>query len=371
MLAPWLSNRGKVEPSDPPDRCSAGSWSPDGEASLHWSHRGQDRSLAARRHRVLAGNVRHCTCTRVGNDDSQQPEPSRVRLDDADPAVGVARREGLHAARDEDAARKRLDRHSRPRRHHGRRLHAQAPVPGRGRARLGQDDAGAAVPDGGRASRRAGALRHALGDRRGAAARSPSPTAGSSTASTIRELTPPEDALEPDEQNTMFHPSEVELASTTKLILDDVERLKPTRVVFDSLSELRLLAGSRAALPPADPRAEAVLRDPGLHGRPARRPDGDRPRPADAEHRARRRPARAAAIPSTAPSVAGCASSSTAACSFAAATTTTSSARAASRSSRAWSPPSTAGDDAARSSRAASPSSTPCWAAASRRARAR
>jgi circadian clock protein KaiC len=60
----------------------------------------------------------------------------------------------------------------------------------------------------------------------------------------IRELTPPEAALEPDEQNTMFHPSEVELASTTKLILDDVERLKPTRVVFDSLSELRLLAGS-------------------------------------------------------------------------------------------------------------------------------
>ncbi len=61
---------------------------------------------------------------------------------------------------------------------------------------------------------------------------------------TIRELAPPEEALDPDEQNTMFHPSEVELASTTKLILGDVERLKPTRVVFDSLSELRLLAGT-------------------------------------------------------------------------------------------------------------------------------
>jgi circadian clock protein KaiC len=60
----------------------------------------------------------------------------------------------------------------------------------------------------------------------------------------IHELTPPETALEPDQQNTMFHPSEIELASTTKLILDDVERLRPTRVVFDSLSELRLLAGS-------------------------------------------------------------------------------------------------------------------------------
>lgn len=60
----------------------------------------------------------------------------------------------------------------------------------------------------------------------------------------IRELTPPEAALDPEEQNTLFHPSEVELASTTKLILADVERLKPTRLVFDSLSELRLLAGS-------------------------------------------------------------------------------------------------------------------------------
>jgi circadian clock protein KaiC len=60
----------------------------------------------------------------------------------------------------------------------------------------------------------------------------------------IRELTPQEEALDPDEQNTMFHPSEVELASTTKLILADVDRLKPTCVVFDSLSELRLLAGT-------------------------------------------------------------------------------------------------------------------------------
>ena len=61
---------------------------------------------------------------------------------------------------------------------------------------------------------------------------------------TIRELLPQPDALEPDQQYTMYHPSEVELAATTKLILEDVERLKPTRVVFDSLSELRLVAGN-------------------------------------------------------------------------------------------------------------------------------
>ena len=61
---------------------------------------------------------------------------------------------------------------------------------------------------------------------------------------TIRELSPSETELEPEEQNTMFHPSEIELAATTKRVLDDVDRLKPTRVVFDSLSELRLLAGN-------------------------------------------------------------------------------------------------------------------------------
>lgn len=60
----------------------------------------------------------------------------------------------------------------------------------------------------------------------------------------IRELTANESALEPDDQNTMFHPSEVELAHAIKPILADVDRLKPTRVVFDSLSELRLLAGT-------------------------------------------------------------------------------------------------------------------------------
>ncbi len=59
----------------------------------------------------------------------------------------------------------------------------------------------------------------------------------------IRQLVPTEDSLRADEQYTMFHPSEVELGETTRAVLADVERLKPTRVVFDSLSELRLLAG--------------------------------------------------------------------------------------------------------------------------------
>lgn len=52
------------------------------------------------------------------------------------------------------------------------------------------------------------------------------------------------DALSPDAQNTLFHPSEVELGETTAKILAETDRVKPGRVVFDSLSEVRLLAGA-------------------------------------------------------------------------------------------------------------------------------
>jgi len=61
---------------------------------------------------------------------------------------------------------------------------------------------------------------------------------------TIQELVPAEESLKPAQQYTMFHPSEVELSETTNRILEDVERIKPARIVLDSLSELRLLAGS-------------------------------------------------------------------------------------------------------------------------------
>ena len=61
---------------------------------------------------------------------------------------------------------------------------------------------------------------------------------------TIRELVPGEESLQPDDQYTVFHPSEIELSETTKRILADVERVKPKRLVLDSLSEMRLLAGN-------------------------------------------------------------------------------------------------------------------------------
>src|SRR5204863_8468917 len=58
------------------------------------------------------------------------------------------------------------------------------------------------------------------------------------------EIAPSERTLAPEEQYTVFQPDQVELSETTKAILAEVERRKPTRVVLDSLSELRLLAGS-------------------------------------------------------------------------------------------------------------------------------
>jgi circadian clock protein KaiC len=58
----------------------------------------------------------------------------------------------------------------------------------------------------------------------------------------IFEMVPPEDDLNPDAQYTVFHPSEVELADTITAILEQVDATKPQRVVFDSLSELRMLA---------------------------------------------------------------------------------------------------------------------------------
>lgn len=60
----------------------------------------------------------------------------------------------------------------------------------------------------------------------------------------IVELVAEEADLDGDSQITMFHASEVELNETTKKVLSAVQAANPTRVVFDSLSELRLLAQS-------------------------------------------------------------------------------------------------------------------------------
>jgi circadian clock protein KaiC len=58
----------------------------------------------------------------------------------------------------------------------------------------------------------------------------------------LREVSTRE--LAPEENNTLFHPAEVELGETTKCLFQEVERVSPARVVIDSLSEFRLLSQS-------------------------------------------------------------------------------------------------------------------------------
>lgn len=58
----------------------------------------------------------------------------------------------------------------------------------------------------------------------------------------LYDLSAAEAALRPERQTTLLHPWEVELGETVKLITDEAERTGAARVVFDSLSEMRLLA---------------------------------------------------------------------------------------------------------------------------------
>jgi circadian clock protein KaiC len=60
----------------------------------------------------------------------------------------------------------------------------------------------------------------------------------------IVELIANDEDLELEAQVTLFNPSEVELNETTAKILRAMEEFNPDRVVFDSLSELRLLSQS-------------------------------------------------------------------------------------------------------------------------------
>ena len=60
----------------------------------------------------------------------------------------------------------------------------------------------------------------------------------------VHEVIPDESMLDSSEQYTVFHPSEIELGETNTQILAMIEKLNPSRVVIDSLSELQLLSGS-------------------------------------------------------------------------------------------------------------------------------
>ena len=51
-----------------------------------------------------------------------------------------------------------------------------------------------------------------------------------------------EEGLSPESEQSILHPSEIELGETTRGVMAAAERVQPRRVVFDSLSEMRLLA---------------------------------------------------------------------------------------------------------------------------------
>ena len=60
----------------------------------------------------------------------------------------------------------------------------------------------------------------------------------------VFELIPPESLLDSQQQQSLLYSSDLELGETTRQIFDAVERIKPSRVIVDSLSEIRLLAQS-------------------------------------------------------------------------------------------------------------------------------
>ena len=56
------------------------------------------------------------------------------------------------------------------------------------------------------------------------------------------ELSAIEALVRPEAHTTVFHPSELELTKVTELVLNEIRKTRPARIVFDSLSEFRLLA---------------------------------------------------------------------------------------------------------------------------------
>jgi circadian clock protein KaiC len=60
----------------------------------------------------------------------------------------------------------------------------------------------------------------------------------------VFELIPPENLLDEEQQQSLLYSSDLELGETTRRIFESFEKVRPDRVVLDSLSEIRLLAQS-------------------------------------------------------------------------------------------------------------------------------
>jgi circadian clock protein KaiC len=58
----------------------------------------------------------------------------------------------------------------------------------------------------------------------------------------VFELVPPELSLDPEREQSIVYASDLELGETVQMVMEEVERVAPARIVFDSLSEIRLLA---------------------------------------------------------------------------------------------------------------------------------
>nr|WP_281720177.1 ATPase domain-containing protein [Nitrosomonas nitrosa] len=56
------------------------------------------------------------------------------------------------------------------------------------------------------------------------------------------ELSAIDSLIRPEARTTVFHPSEIELTRVSELLIEEIQRIQPTRIVFDSLSEFRLMA---------------------------------------------------------------------------------------------------------------------------------
>ena len=58
----------------------------------------------------------------------------------------------------------------------------------------------------------------------------------------VMDLSAIQNLLRPEAQTTVFHPSEVELTKISSRLLDEVRKVRPVRLAFDSLSEFRLMS---------------------------------------------------------------------------------------------------------------------------------
>ena len=117
------------------------------------------------------------------------------------------------------------------------------PLPDRRQSRHRQDHHRAAIPDGRRPQGERG-LYITLSETKTSCARRRLARLDARRRIDVFELVPPESLLDPDQQQSLLYSSDLELGETTKRIFEAFERVKPTRVVLDSLSEIRLLAQS-------------------------------------------------------------------------------------------------------------------------------